>query len=195
MQFATLSGKYLPTKNIQVVISFESSEIPKCVNPKNYNLLIVSRGNLKGLIRSSCEKNRFVCQDVSVLLSNFVRLGNGLTVWNTRMSGLHTHTHSDRVVSTHTHCDIVWSAYLRERSQWKYKYKYNEDRKTTGRQMERDRYGMERGRITSCTWNRDLVILLLNKHKRKCRTKLMLRRPFITKYFETQLYYIWIKGS
>jgi hypothetical protein len=116
VQFATLTGKYLTTLNIQVVVSFETSVIPKCVSPKTTTcILLVSRGNLKRFIWSSCEKNSFVCQVVSVLLSTFVRPGNGLTVWNTRMSGLYTHG------------DIVWLADFRKRSLWK--YKYNEDKK------------------------------------------------------------------
>ena len=80
VQFATLSEKYLPTQNIQVVVSFETSVITKCVNPKNYNLHLVRRGNLRRFRRSSYEKNCFVCQDVSVLLSTFVRPGYGLKV-------------------------------------------------------------------------------------------------------------------
>jgi len=124
MQFAALSGKYLPIQNIQAVVSSETSLISKYVNPKNYNLHLVCHGSPKHFRRSSCEKNRFVCQDESVLLSTFVRPGYKLNVWSTRISGLHTHTHGD----------VVWSAYLRERSLWK--YKYNEDkrdnRKTDG---------------------------------------------------------------
>jgi len=81
MHFVILSGKYLPTQNIQVAVASETSIINKCVNPKNYNLHLVGRGNLKHFRRSSCAKNSFECQDVSVPLSTFVRPGYGLKVW------------------------------------------------------------------------------------------------------------------